>query len=24
MKTLLVLAQHPELAETVRAGLNPE
>jgi DNA-binding response OmpR family regulator len=24
MKTLLVLAPHPELAETVRAGLNPE
>jgi signal transduction histidine kinase/DNA-binding NarL/FixJ family response regulator len=24
MKTLLVLAQHPELAETLRAGLNPE
>lgn len=24
MKTLLVLAPHPELAETLRAGLNPE
>jgi signal transduction histidine kinase len=24
MKTLLVLAPHPELAEAVRAGLNPE
>src|SRR5438270_13795469 len=24
MKTLLVLAQHPDLAESVRAGLNPE
>ena len=24
MKTLLVLAQHPELAESVRAALNPE
>jgi signal transduction histidine kinase/DNA-binding NarL/FixJ family response regulator len=24
MKTLLVLAQHPELAETLRAGLSPE
>jgi signal transduction histidine kinase/DNA-binding NarL/FixJ family response regulator len=24
MKTLLVLAPHPELAETIRAGLNPE
>src|SRR5258706_4971506 len=24
MKTLLVLAQHPELAETVRAAINPE
>jgi signal transduction histidine kinase/CheY-like chemotaxis protein len=24
MKTLLVLAQHPELAETLRSGLNPE
>ena len=24
MKTLLVLAQHPELAETVRGGLSPE
>ena len=24
MKTLLVLAQHPELAEAVRAALNPE
>ncbi len=24
MKTLLVLAQHPDLAEAVRAGLNPE
>jgi signal transduction histidine kinase/ActR/RegA family two-component response regulator len=24
MKTLLVLAQHPELAETIRAGVNPE
>ncbi|MDB6066488.1 MAG: hypothetical protein JWR26_2696 [Pedosphaera sp.] len=24
MKTLLVLAQHPEFAETVRAALNPE
>jgi signal transduction histidine kinase/ActR/RegA family two-component response regulator len=24
MKTLLVLAPHPELAETIRTGLNPE
>lgn len=24
MKTLLVLAQHPDLAEAIRAGLNPE
>jgi signal transduction histidine kinase len=24
MKTLLVLAQHPDIAEAVRAGLNPE
>jgi signal transduction histidine kinase len=24
MKTILVLAPHPELAETLRAGLNPE
>jgi signal transduction histidine kinase/CheY-like chemotaxis protein len=24
MKTLLVLAQHPDLVETLRAGLNPE
>ena len=24
MKTLLVLAQHPDLAETIRAGLNAE
>ena len=24
MKTLLVLAPHPELAETLRAGLSPE
>jgi len=24
MKTLLVLAQHPDLAEALRAGLNPE
>ena len=24
MKTLLVLAQHPDFAESVRAGLNPE
>jgi signal transduction histidine kinase/ActR/RegA family two-component response regulator len=24
MKTLLVLAQHPDLGETIRAGLNPE
>src|SRR5688572_19996391 len=24
MKTLLVLAPHPELAETIRSGLNPE
>ncbi len=24
MKTLLVLAQHPDLAEAVRAGVNPE
>src|SRR6516165_6594905 len=24
MKTLLVLAPHPDLAETIRAGMNPE
>ena len=24
MKTILVLAQHPELAETLRSGLNSE
>src|SRR5688572_9664567 len=24
MKTILVLAQHPELAETLRGGLSPE
>ena len=24
MKTILVLAQHPELAEAVRAAVNPE
>src|SRR5687767_12149278 len=24
MKTLLVLAQHPQLAEAIRSGLNPE
>ena len=24
MKTLLVLAEHPDFAEAVRAGINPE
>ena len=24
MKTLLVLAEHPDFAEAIRAGVNPE
>ena len=24
MKTLLVLAEHPDFAEAIRAGINPE